>query len=219
MMWEGSVHEGIVVPFGRSKPNSGLVVEHRPDPAREASNTERNLALLEDAVVAGDRSPGILFNYGNALYDQGLFKEAESMYRQYLAVDEEGADRYWGLLYLAESLLALADLDGAANVAIQAMVDDPSRAEAYVVKGRVHFDRHEWDEAIPLFVAASAARRPPMGLVRNSDYVYGAWDYLSVCYEKVGRHREGLLAAMNALRANPQADRVRANMRWMVDHL
>lgn len=70
-----------------------------------------------------------------------------------------------------------------------------------------------------MFVAATAARRPAWGFVRDADYGHAPWDYLSVCYEKLGQATEALAAAQRALSGNPEAARVRANMRLMVDML
>jgi glycosyltransferase involved in cell wall biosynthesis len=219
LQWQGRVYEWIPVAPGRSTADSDLIVENRPIPERQVKMADRNLTLLDQAIASGDRSPRTLFHYGNELYDHGLFEEAELMYRQYLAVDDEGADRYWALLYLAESQLALNQADSANDTLLKAVLEDSSRAEAFLTLGRIRFEAEEWEEAIPFFAAASSARRPFFGYVRNPDYVFAPWDYLSVCYEKVGRMSEGILMAMNGLRANPEADRVRSNLHWMVDHL
>jgi tetratricopeptide (TPR) repeat protein len=219
LRWVGRVYEQLPVPPGRGTFNGALVVEHRPDPHRRASPVDGNISILDDAVASGDRSSATLFHYANELYDQGDHREAELMYRQYLALDEEDANRYWALLYLGESRAALGDDVGAEEAAFRAVAEDSSRAEAYMLLGRLRFERDEWDEAIPLFLAASGARKPPSGFVRFPDYLYMPWDYLSVCYEKVGRLADGLLMSLNALRSNPEAERIRANMRWIIDHL
>lgn len=217
--WEGSVYERVVVAPGRSVPDPRLVVEHRPDRERRARTDKLRWSLLEGAVASGDESPSIRFHYGNHLYDRKLFREAAMMYRQYLAKDEEGADRYWAWVYLAESLDAVGDAAGVRDAATKAILEDPSRAEAYVTLGRLYFAAEEWSEAVPLFTAATAGRRPPYGLTRNADYVHAPWDYLSVCYEKLGQYDKSLEAGLKALRSNPQAARVKTNMRWVIGQL
>ena len=87
-------------------------------------------------------------------------------------------------------------IDGESNLAtdaaLRAIRMDGSRPEAYVALGRVHFDRSAWLEAIPPLLAATGCARPSYGFVRESDYSYAPWDFLSVCYEKLGRMHEAL---------------------------
>jgi len=219
LRWVGPVHECIAVPSGRSVLRPELVVEHRPDPARRAQNVDRNITILAKAIEAGDRTPRTLFYYANELYDHGRYDEAARSYREYLAAESEAADRYWAQLKLAESLRLLGDHAASRRAALDAIDEDSGRAEAYVTLGRVHFDAHEWEEALPPFMAATAGRRPAFGFVRDGDYRYLPWDFLSVCYEKLGRMGDALTAAQRGLPGNPEADRVRTNMHWMVDNL
>jgi tetratricopeptide (TPR) repeat protein len=198
----------------------GLVVEHRPDPARRALNWDRNLRILEHEIQGDHPTPRTLFYYANELYDHKRFEDAVRAYQRYLAADKRpSSDRYWAHLYIAESARELGDEDTVREASTNAIAADPSRAEGYVSLGRLFFDRQQWDKAMPLFVAATSASPPTAGTVRNVDYSYGSWDFLSVCLDRLGRRREALAAAERALPGNPEADRIRANMHWMVDNL
>ena len=217
--WEGRVHERIAVPTNNVALSADLVVEHRPDRARQALDADQAIELLEKAFESGDRSSRTLFHFANELHDHGRYGEAVERYGDYLYSEPEGADRYWAGVYLAETFIVLEDPDQARRVALDTVGDDSSRAEAYVVLGKLHYEAEEWDEAVPLFTAATAATRPSFGLLREADYGYAPWDYLSVCFEKLGQLPNALACAQRALPGNPQADRVRSNMRWMVDRL
>ena len=197
-----------------------LIVEHRPDSERRALNSDRNIRILKKEIEGGHPTPRTLFYYANELYDHLLYEEAASAYRDYLAADRRpSADRYWAHLYLAESARVLGDEETVRDASAKAIGEDPSRAEAYVSLGRLFFDREQWDKALPLFVAATSSGQPVTGFVRNVDYLYGPWDFLSVCLDRLGRRHEALAAAERALPDNPEADRIRSNMRWMVDNL
>ena len=218
--WEGRVHE--VIPFdeARSILVPELVVEHRPAPDRRALNADRNIRILEREIEGGHPTPRTLFYYANELYDHLRYAEASNAYRNFLAADRRpSADRYWAHLYLAESARVLGDEETVLDASVKAIGEDPSRAEAYVSLGRVFFDRGQWEKALPLFVAATSSTPPVTGFVRNVDYLYGPWDFLSVCLDRLGRRHEALAAAEKALPGNPEADRIRSNMRWMVDNL
>jgi tetratricopeptide (TPR) repeat protein len=197
-----------------------LVVEHRPDPERRTFSSDRNIRILEREIESGHPTPRTLFYYANELYDNQRYEEARNAYREFLGTERRpSADRYWAYLYLAESARVLGDEGAVLEASARAIAEDPSRAEGYVSLGRLFFDRQEWDKALPLFVAATSSDSPVAGLVRNVDYLYGPWDFLSVCLDRLGRRHEALAAAERALPGNPEADRIRSNMRWMVDNL
>lgn len=219
LRWVGRVHEFIRVPTGRFVVAPDLAVEHRPNAERWEFNSDRNMTILGQVIEAGDRTPRTLFHYANELYDHERYEEAARHYREYLSADLEGSDRPWAQVYLAESLLALGDEAGGRRAALEAIDEDSGRPEGFLTLGRIHFDAAEWEEAIPLFMAATAGVRPAFGLVRDPDYGYAPWDFLSVCYEKLGRMDEALAAALRSLPGNPEANRVRSNMHWMVDNL
>jgi glycosyltransferase involved in cell wall biosynthesis len=220
LRWEGKVHEVISMPAGRSVFVPELVIEHRPDPQRRALNVDRNVKILESEIAAGHPRPRTVFYYANELYDHQRWGEAAHWYREYLDADRLGGpDQYWALLYLAEASRVLGDKDALRDAATRAIAVDPSRAEAYVALARLYYEEEQWAKAAPLFIAATAATQPTAGFVRNVDYLYAPWDFLSVCLDRMGRRAEALAAAQRALEGNPEADRVRANMRWIVDNL
>ncbi len=221
LRWEGRVHEVIPVPE-RSLLVPELIVEHRPDPARRALHRERNIRILEAEVADGNPTLRTRLYYANELYDLQRYEEAAVAYRAYLENEtNHGAERYWALLYLAEASRVLGDDETLVRAAVDAIAQNASRAEAYVCLGRLHFDRERWAEAVPLFTAATSATNPSAGLgfVRNEDYLYLPWHYLSVCLDRLGRRAEALAAAQRALPGNPEADVVRSNMHWFVDNL
>ena len=217
--WEGRAYERIAAPPERAGLHRDLVIEHRPGPDRETRDLERRAAILAD-WPADERPPETLFFLGNDLMYHGRFGEAADTYAEYLAVESDGEHRYWALVSRAECLFVFDEPEAGRQALLEAVGADSSRAEAFVTLGRLHADAEQWDEAVPLFLAATAASRPKFGFAREADYAYAPWDYLTICYEKLGRFAEALSAAERSLLAgNPEAHRVRANMHLMVDRL
>jgi glycosyltransferase involved in cell wall biosynthesis len=219
LQWEGRVQERLRIPGDRFGTTGDLIVQRLPDPARLKRDVDHEIEVLEELVTAGDNSPRVLFGYANGLYDQGRYGEAVETYGRYLAVDPHGADRYWAQIFLAECFIVLEDEEAARDVALGAVGEDGSRAEGYMVLGRLAFAEEAWEEAVPMLMAATAATKPQFGLLRESDYSWGPWDYLAVCYDKLGQLNNAIATALRGLVGNPQADRVRANMHWMIDRL
>jgi glycosyltransferase involved in cell wall biosynthesis len=220
LRWEGRVYEVIPLEGIRAVYVPELIIEHRPELDRRALNADRNIRMLQKEIEAGHPAPRTLFYYANELYDHGRYREAAKAYSDFIAVDRRPSpDLYWAQLHIAESARLLGDENTVREASAKAIAEDPSRAEGYVSLGRLFFDREEWDKALPLFAAATTATPPTSGFVRNVDYLYGPWDFLSVCLDRLGRRHEALAASERALPGNPEADRIRSNMRWMVDNL
>ncbi len=218
--WEGRIAESIPLGDHRVAFVPELVIEHRPDLVSAARRRDRNLQMLESEIAAGHPTSLVLIRFANELADQGRDDDARRAYRDYLELDRNpGPYRYWAQVSLAELSRKVGDEATTREFALEAIGEDPSRAEAYVTLGLHYYDKEQWDRAAPLFIAATATRMPGTGMTRNPQYQYVAWDYLSVCLDRLKRHHEALEAARRGLANNPEGERVRANMRWFIDNL
>lgn len=219
LRWVGKVYEHVAVPPQKAALYEKFVVERRADKRRELRAIDRRVWIMCDAVTPDERPPQTLFFFANDLMYHERYSEAAAAYEEYLERDPQGGHRYWALVSLGECNLMLGDGPAGRRALLDAIGEDSSRAEAYVSLGRLHFEAEEWNEAVPLLLAATGATRPAFGFARDADYTYMAWDYLSVCYDKLGRVSEAIDASKRALAGNPQAARIRANLHWMVDRL
>jgi hypothetical protein len=215
LRWSGAVHEAIAVPTGRFAHAPGLRVEHRPQDDGEVS--DRNIRILERVMSEGDRSPRTLFYYANELRDHGRHADAVAIYREYLTVSELPWEAYDAQIRLSQCLQALGDTAGFLEHAAAAVTVDSSRAEAYMLLGLEHYAAGRWAQAVPLFLAATAATRPVWGFSDDSYYGHLPWDYLGVCYHNVGMQREALEATLRALPNSPDQERLRANLRFITE--
>jgi glycosyltransferase involved in cell wall biosynthesis len=218
--WAGAVHEVLMVPGSRHLQRDDLYIEHRPHPDRGPQKVGRNLAILEKVVAAGDDSPRTLFYLANELRDNARHDEAIKQYRRYLAVATLDWEAYAAEVSLAKCALALGRDEEAAVSLHAAMRRDSARAEAFMLMGRMHYDRKEWTRAIPYYFAAAGAVRPDVGFVQEADYTFAPWDFLGVCLANAGRHDEAIEATKRSLKlGNPERDRLKANLRWSIDQL
>jgi tetratricopeptide (TPR) repeat protein len=220
LRWTGAVHEVVDVTAVRTREEPALVVQHRRTEAQAARNTGRNLRILERLYASGDRSPRTLYYRANELRDNSRHAEAVPAYHEVLATEQLVWERYFSLISLAECHITLGQHTEAAATALRAVQLDPSRPEAWMVVGMVHYHQQEWERAVPFFSAATSARSQPFtGFVRTADYSWAPWDYLSVCLGNSGRHGEALDAGKLALSGNPEIERVRKNLAWFVSCL
>jgi glycosyltransferase involved in cell wall biosynthesis len=220
LRWGGAIHEVVDITAARTRDEPELVVEHRRTEAQAAQDEGRNLRILEKLYADGDRSPRTLYYRANELRDSERHEEATAAYTEVLALDQPAWERYFALMSRAECLQKLGRPAEAEASAVQAVLLDPTRPEAWMVAGMIPYERGDWARAVPFFSAASVAQaRPSGGFVRGRDYAWAPWDYLSVCLGNSGRHEEALHAGVRSLRGNPQADRVRENIGWFVSQL
>ncbi|WP_084700837.1 glycosyltransferase [Streptacidiphilus anmyonensis] len=220
LRWSGAIHEVVDITAARTRSEPELVVEHRRTEAQAAKDEGRNLRILERLYAEGDRSPRTLYYRANELRDLGRHEEAAAAYAEVLETEQPAWERYFALMSRAECLQAVDRGAEAAEVALRAVLLDPTRPEAWMVAGMIPYEQHDWARAVPFFSAATAARtRPAEGFVRDRDHGWAPWDFLSVCLGNSGRHEEALHAGVRALRGNPQADRVRGNLGWFVSEL
>jgi glycosyltransferase involved in cell wall biosynthesis len=219
LRWSGPVHEAIPLPAGRVLHTDSLWVEHRPLSGRRRSDPDRNLRILQVAIEGGDRSPRTLFYYGNELRERERFDEALDVYHEYLTVSELEWERYAALLHMAGSAGALDRHDDRLTFLLQAVALDSRRAEAWDDLGVYFYERGEWARALPFFSAATMVGPPDDGFVSEAHYRWLPWDYLAVCLDRLDRPREAIGAALRAIEASPDSNRLVKNLHWMVDHV
>jgi tetratricopeptide (TPR) repeat protein len=214
LRWGGEVHEAIAVPAGRSIRASDVYVEHRPSASDELN--DRNLLILQRMVGNGDHTPRTLYYLANELRDHLRNAEAVEVYEQYLAISTLAWERYSARVALAICLSALGRADEALEQAFSAIADDPSRAEAYMRAALHFYEKGAWHQAVPLFRAATAAQRPQLGFSSEADYGHLPWDYLGVCYYRLGLQQQALRATARAIElGSPDLERLRGNIRFI----
>ena len=158
--WVGAVHEVIIVP-GPTIGWPDAWVEHRPRPDDREHKVDRNLRILEQAVLGGDRSSRTLFYIGNELRDHGRWEEALLAYQEYLDTPEFLVwERHSALLSMAACAEGLHRESDKLVFLHDAIRLDSTRAEPFVKLGVHHYERQEWRQAVPYLAAASALRRP-----------------------------------------------------------
>jgi glycosyltransferase involved in cell wall biosynthesis len=217
LRWEFPVHECIAVPYGRSLERPDLAVQHRPLPAKQAGR--RNLDILKATVQKGDRRPRNLFYLANELKDHGKFGQAVPVYQEYLFVSDLAWEKYWAYLSLIRCYQQLGESERARKTALEAVLLDSQRAEAYIQLGLHEYDRRRWAQAIPYFQIAARLEPPAQGFTDNDAYSWQPPDYLSICYANLGLYPEAIKTTLDALSQNPHKSRLLRNLHWMVDQL
>lgn len=226
--WQGKIHESIPVPHNKWLIDSTWAVEHRPLPTKQR-DAGRNLRILVQEYKAGNRDPRMLFYLANEMFEAGDVPGAVldeehllttiELYHQVL-LSAQPWEAYYTRRRLAHARLGLPERLRE-NHLWEAIRLCPSRAEAYFDLGRIHYERQDWAGAIPFFSAAVSCRwTPDISFSERACYTYAPWDYLSVCYDRLGYWHHALAAVDQALLSeHPEQERLAKNRLWFIEQI
>lgn len=193
------VHEVPVGP-GEQRYETACWIWHNRDhrtPESYAQRSEMYLRILREHIAQNDSDTRAWFYYARTLMEVGRRMEAVSAFRKTLSLSTWRDERYQCCLDIAECLLAEGEFQQALEWCERAVLEDERRAEAFVTAGRIHYMREDWVQALRSFEAA-LQRKPPEDVLlflRLQDYLELPLDYLTIIYDKLGRHDLSLAAA------------------------
>lgn len=220
LKWKYPVHECIAVPHGRGLIRRDICIQHRQLPHKMPLKKDRNITILRRVVEEeGDTSPRNLFYYANELRDHQHYADAITYYKKYLDVSHIDWEKYSAMMSIVRCYFHLEQDEEALNWCTRAMLLDSRRAEAFNQLGMYFYRRKEWHRAIPFFTAASCLPKPDSGFVNEADYNWIPYDYLSICYDRIGDYKTSIEMIFKSLPANPDKDRLKKNLHWLVDQL
>lgn len=143
--WTGRVHEAQLVqgPAQMIDPAIARWVHRKPPTA--AASSDRNVRILTAWEQEEPENARVLAYLGTENLARGDLAAAEPFFHRYLALktgwDEERAQVH---RKLAVCLLERGDLDGAEQVALQALTVLPLWPDSYLTLSAVCHQRHEW---------------------------------------------------------------------------
>lgn len=196
LRWEGKVHE-VVVGITNWITCPEFVVQHRTAPENEPRRVGRNLAIFDRTLDVSTCSMRELYLYAGELRAAQRYAEAVVAYDSYCARQaEELTAKDLGDLFeepyvvridRTECLRQLAKPDEALRSALDAVRENPARAEGYGLAAIVLFEAGAIAGAYPLFLAAAACRTPTHGgLVYSAFYGPNVRAALDECRAKLG---------------------------------
>lgn len=216
--WHGVVHETLVLPEGTvahlDEPEIviGKVGSRNRDPdvyLRDAELLERSLSIHPD-------DPRSEFYAAQSYRDAGDLEKALAWYRRRLANPSGWDQERWYSAYQIGVLLERLERphERVAVAHLEAFELRPSRAEPLVALARLERLREHYEVAL-LYVsrAVEIPEPPPTDLFVDVDvYRWRAWDEYAVSAYWAGYLTSGERAARRALAANPDDERLQANL-------
>lgn len=216
--WTGAIHEHLVCEAPRTLSIADCFVEHRTHPDKCAEKEGRNLRILERVLAEGDRSPRNLYLAALEHDFAGRPAEAIPYYLENMELESLAFNPYNTMLGLMDCYQKLEQEDDCIGWGFRAIQWESRRAEAYNKLGLIHYQRQQWERAIPLFTAGAACRPPQNSFehVYQEHYEWLPHQYLCECYAQLNQLKKMRYHADQALHYNtPHSQRVLALLQIM----
>ena len=206
--WSGRVHEVLVPLAPRTLARDHeVVVEHRPEAARAAEKTGRNLRILEAerrAAGGDDKDPRLLFYLGNEYAAAGRARKAIACYRKYLRVATWDDERYHAQTRLANLLRAARRFDEAIDANLRSLTICPHWPDAYFGLAETYYHLRDWHKVVHWCEVGRAMPRPDTPLFVNPlDHSFNWIIYYTNALYHIGETEEALGWTRRALELRP----------------
>lgn len=220
---ENALHERI--PYLR-RPHlvrGDIWIEHRPDPSEWETKTERNLALVEKKIEAGDDSPHNLFIYANDLFLSGQHAKALAVYEKLVALPSGTLSEEQLYIVLLNRMLCCfsegRDQEGLES-GMQAILHNSDCAEAFLQMGLYYVRKEAPREAIPFLTAATVLPKPGFVITPTQQYQAQPYHYLAICYCALAQGDMAVQMAKKALElGTPDKEQLVHALHSMAEHL
>ena len=208
--WRHPVHETLYS-YGIEEKQGwmdGLETHHHPDPTKSRSQYLPLLALSVQEDPHNDRNA---FYYGRELYFYGRYQEAASELKRHLSLPTAAwpPERAASMRFIAKSLP-----DEAEEWYRKAISEAPGRREPFVDLALLYYARQDWEQCYQACSEALAIKEKPLEYLCEAE----SWgerphDLASVAAYNLGKMQEALAHAEEALRINPNDERLANNLR------
>lgn len=196
-----------------------LLVTHHPDPTKSRG---QYLDLLELSVKEDPRCPRNAFYYARELTFYQKWQEAVEALHRYLDMPEATwpNERCYAMRLLGKAYDHLGDYWNAVAWLRRSCAEAPNTREPWCDLAMFLYRRHEWVECYGASLKALSIKDKQ--LVYTCDpLVWGSWahDLAAISAWHLGHKDEALRHCKDAIEADPNDVRLKANLKWMEDAL
>jgi len=145
-----------------------------------------------------------MFYLAQTYHDAGMNRDAVKYWERYLSISTWKDEAYQAALYLTKDYMALNKLDNAEKSMSKYIYCNPSRAEGFLLMGRIAYSQRRYHDSIDYFKQALACQNPRTQFFKElSAYTWAPWDSLSMSQYRAGLQEDAAASARKALDNNP----------------
>jgi glycosyltransferase involved in cell wall biosynthesis len=217
LRWKNPVHEFIDgIDGGKVKYFDAISIVHDTPPDRHALKKDRNISILREHLASGATDDRSLYIYAVECLHSLLKDEGEQVVGQFFSKVRIPEYRYEICSKMYNFYMHFCEPERALEALSRAIVEDPTRAEAYYKLGRHLSDKADRPaDAIPLLTVASMIRIPGHGTPEAEAYGYGPRDSLCRAHFRLENIDAARRLAAEALERKPPQTKWLAELaRW-----
>jgi glycosyltransferase involved in cell wall biosynthesis len=205
LRWKNPVHEFIDgIDSDKVKYFDAISILHDTPPGRHALKKDRNISILRRHYANGATDDRSLFIYAVECLHSLLKDEAEQVLDRFFLQVKISEYRYEILSKMYNFFIHFGEPQRAVEALGRAIVEDPSRAEAYYKLGKHLSDKADRPAAaIPLLTVAGMMRAPSYGTPEAEAYAYGPWESLCRAHFRLENIDAARRLAAEALERKP----------------
>jgi glycosyltransferase involved in cell wall biosynthesis len=205
LQWKSPIHEFIDgIDGDRVKYFDGISILHDTPSERHALKKGRNISILRKHYTSGATDDRSLYIYAVECLHSLLKDEGEQVLGQFFSKVSIPEYRYEICSKMYDFYMHFGEPRRALEALSRAIVEDPTRAEAYYKLGRHLGDRADQPaEAIPLLTVASMIRLPSYGTPEAEAYAYGPWEALARAHFRLENRDTARRMASESLKRKP----------------
>jgi glycosyltransferase involved in cell wall biosynthesis len=207
LRWREPVHEFIDGIDGqKTRYFEDIAILHETPPDRHALKKDRNISILRKHFkgASDDRN---LYIYAVECLHSLLKDEGEQILSQFFSRVKITEYRYEVYCKMYNFYLHFAEPQRALEALSKAIVEDPSRAEAYYKIGLFLNETDRPAAAIPLLALAGMICAPGYGTLEAEAYSYGPWESLAHVHFRLEQWDLARQSARKALEHKPPETR------------
>jgi hypothetical protein len=209
--WTHPVHE-VLRTYGDTKETQGwigLEIHHHPDNTKSRGQYFPLLKMAVDERPEDDRNA---YYYARELYFNGLYEEAAKQFKRHLSLPTAvwAPERAASMRYLAK-----IEPDNREEWLIQAIKEAPGRREALVEMSQHLYSVQSWASCLHFAKKALDIVEKPLDyLCEAFAWGYLPWDLAAIASYYEGNVEDAFIYGTEALRLNPENERLKANMKY-----
>ena len=212
LIWKEPVHEVIDgIDAQKVRYFDDIAILHDTPSDRIEAKKHRNISILRKNFTSSVGSDRSLYIYAVECLHSLLKEEFERIIERFFLQVRSTEYRYEILCKMYDFYTHFQEPRRALDALVRAIVEDPSRAEAYYRLG-AHMNRSDRPAAaIPLLTLASTIPLPGYGTPELDAYGCGPWQSLARSHFRVEQWEAASQAARQALQHGPPA------AKWLVE--
>lgn len=214
--WVGAIHECLlpIQDFKKCRVEN-VYVRHAVDPTRVQRSAVRNLRICKKEYdrehAEGAIDPRTTLYFAKALAGAGQFRDAVSIFEEYLTQSEWDDEKYEVLCTLADFHTRSRQYHKAQDYARRALSLRPLYGQAYFELAEIAYRLERWEDCIHLIKLGFSSRCPDAIIpVDPSEYKFRPLVMLEFALFQLGQPQESLAIIDQALKIQPKNEHLLA---------